>query len=226
MLAREAGKPDLLELTELRVVHSMHERKQTMSDLSDGFAALPGGMGTFEELCEILTWAQLGIHSKPIGLVNANGYYEPLLTLFDHAVNEGFISPTNRALLKSADTPSELLDTLGFLVEPSTLTDRVRLGGIHRLVTPEERRWDDHRKSYCSAESEERLERHELGDNTPGGRSDRDDSEHDDAMCGHDPAQQARRSDQLTERDPNDVQDHDSDAGQHHCKRDDDDVAG
>ena len=114
MVAREAGKPDLLELTELRVVHSMHERKQTMSDLSDGFAALPGGMGTFEELCEILTWAQLGIHSKPIGLVNANGYYEPLLTLFDHAVNEGFISPTNRALLKSADTPSELLDTLGF----------------------------------------------------------------------------------------------------------------
>jgi uncharacterized protein (TIGR00730 family) len=114
MVAREAGKPDLLDLTELRVVHSMHERKQTMSDLSDGFAALPGGMGTFEELCEILTWAQLGIHSKPIGLVNAKGYYEPLLALFDHAVNEGFISPANRTLLKSADTPSELLDTLGF----------------------------------------------------------------------------------------------------------------
>jgi hypothetical protein len=114
MLERERDKPDLLDLTELRVVHSMHERKQLMSDLSDGFVALPGGMGTFEELCEILTWAQLGIHSKPIGLVNSAGYYEPLLALFDHAVNEGFISPTNRMLLKSADSPDALLDDLGF----------------------------------------------------------------------------------------------------------------
>jgi uncharacterized protein (TIGR00730 family) len=114
MLARESGKPELLDLTELRVVDSMHQRKQAMSDLSDGFVALPGGMGTFEELCEILTWAQLGIHSKPVGLVNANGYYEPLLSLFDHAVTEGFIAPTHRMLLKSADTPDELLDDLGF----------------------------------------------------------------------------------------------------------------
>ena len=114
MLERETDKPDLLDLTELRVVHSMHERKQLMSDLSDGFVALPGGMGTFEELCEVLTWAQLGIHSKPIGLVNAAGYYEPLLALFDHAVNEGFLAPTNRMLLRSADTPDELLDDLGF----------------------------------------------------------------------------------------------------------------
>jgi uncharacterized protein (TIGR00730 family) len=114
MLARETGKPDLLDLTELRVVDSMHQRKQLMSDLSAGFVALPGGMGTFEELCEILTWAQLGIHSKPVGLVNSAGYYEPLLTLFDHAVTEGFIAPTNRMLLKSADTPDELLDDLGF----------------------------------------------------------------------------------------------------------------
>jgi uncharacterized protein (TIGR00730 family) len=114
MLEREADKPDLLDLTELRVVHSMHERKQLMSDLSNGFVALPGGMGTFEELCEVLTWAQLGIHSKPIGLVNASGYYEPLLALFDHAVNEGFLAPTNRMLLKAADTPDELLDYLGF----------------------------------------------------------------------------------------------------------------
>ena len=114
MLEREADKPDLLDLTELRVVHSMHERKQLMSDLSDGFVALPGGMGTFEELCEVLTWAQLGIHSKPIGVVNAGGYYEPLLTLFDHAVSEGFLAPTNRMLLKSADSPDELLDDLGF----------------------------------------------------------------------------------------------------------------
>jgi len=114
MLAREVGKPELLDLTELRVVDSMHQRKQLMSDLSAGFVALPGGMGTFEELCEILTWAQLGIHSKPVGLVNSAGYYEPLLTLFDHAVTEGFIAPTHRMLLKSADTPDELLDDLGF----------------------------------------------------------------------------------------------------------------
>ena len=114
MLAREIGKPELLDLTELRVVDSMHQRKQAMSDLSVGFVALPGGMGTFEELCEILTWAQLGIHSKPVGLVNSDGYYEPLLTLFDHAVTEGFIAPTHRMLLKSADTPDELLDGLGF----------------------------------------------------------------------------------------------------------------
>lgn len=114
MLAREIGKPELLDLTELRVVDSMHQRKQAMSDLSVGFVALPGGMGTFEELCEILTWAQLGIHSKPVGLVNSDSYYEPLLTLFDHAVTEGFIAPTHRMLLKSADTPDELLDDLGF----------------------------------------------------------------------------------------------------------------
>jgi len=114
MLAREVGKPELLDLTQLRVVDSMHQRKQLMSDLSAGFVALPGGMGTFEELCEILTWAQLGIHSKPVGLVNSDGYYEPLLALFDHAVTEGFIAPTHRMLLKSADTPDELLDDLGF----------------------------------------------------------------------------------------------------------------
>ncbi|MGH2699706.1 MAG: TIGR00730 family Rossman fold protein [Actinomycetota bacterium] len=111
LLAREIGK---LDITDLRVVETMHQRKQLMSDLSDGFVALPGGMGTFEELCEILTWAQLGIHAKPVGLVNSASYYEPLLTLFDHAVTEGFIAPTDRMLLKSANTPDELLDALGF----------------------------------------------------------------------------------------------------------------
>lgn len=111
LLAREIGK---LDVTDLHVVQTMHQRKQLMADLSDGFVALPGGMGTFEELCEILTWAQLGIHSKPVGLVNSASYYEPLLTLFDQAVTEGFIAPTHRMLLKSADTPDELLDDLGF----------------------------------------------------------------------------------------------------------------
>jgi uncharacterized protein (TIGR00730 family) len=111
LLAREIAKHDI---TELRVVETMHQRKQLMSDLSDGFVALPGGMGTFEELCEILTWAQLGIHSKPVGIVNSAGYYGPLLALFDHAVTEGFIAPTHRMLLQSADTPEELLDAFGF----------------------------------------------------------------------------------------------------------------
>lgn len=107
MLSREIAKRDI---TDLRVVESMHERKQMMSGLSDAFVALPGGMGTFEELCEILTWAQLGIHHKPVGVINAAGYYDPLLALFDHAVTEGFIAPSHRMLLKSAPAPDELLD--------------------------------------------------------------------------------------------------------------------
>jgi uncharacterized protein (TIGR00730 family) len=108
LLAREIGK---LDITDLRVVDSMHQRKQMMSELSDAFVALPGGMGTFEELCEVLTWAQLGIHDKPVGLINAAGYYDPLLALFDHAVTEGFIAPSHRMLLKSAPATDELLDT-------------------------------------------------------------------------------------------------------------------
>jgi uncharacterized protein (TIGR00730 family) len=107
MLAREKGK---LDITDLRVVETLHQRKQMMSDLSAAFVALPGGMGTFEELCEVLTWAQLGIHDKPVGLVNAAGYYDPLLALFDHAVTEGFIAPSHRMLLKSGATADELLD--------------------------------------------------------------------------------------------------------------------
>lgn len=108
MLSREIAKRDI---TDLRVVESMHQRKQMMSELSDAFVALPGGMGTFEELCEVLTWAQLGIHDKPVGVINAAGYYEPLLALFDHAVTEGFIAPSHRMLLKSGATPDELLDS-------------------------------------------------------------------------------------------------------------------
>ncbi|MGH2700884.1 MAG: TIGR00730 family Rossman fold protein [Actinomycetota bacterium] len=108
MLSREIAKRDI---TDLRVVESMHERKQMMSELSDAFVALPGGMGTFEELCEILTWAQLGIHHKPVGVINASDYYDPLLALFDHAVTEGFIAPSHRMLLKSGATADELLDS-------------------------------------------------------------------------------------------------------------------
>src|SRR6185295_5632911 len=85
-------------LTELRIVGSMHERKALMAELADGFIALPGGMGTFEELCEVLTWAQLGIHKKPCGCLNTLGYYDPLLALLDHATAEQFLKPEHRSL--------------------------------------------------------------------------------------------------------------------------------
>lgn len=96
-------------LTELRIVHSMHERKQMMADESDGFLALPGGFGTFEEFCEILTWAQLGIHAKPSGLLNVAGYYDPLIALFDRAVAEGFLRKRHRALVVADTDPERLL---------------------------------------------------------------------------------------------------------------------
>jgi uncharacterized protein (TIGR00730 family) len=96
LMAKEVGH---LGLTELRIVKSMHERKAIMSDLSDGFIALPGGFGTFEEFCEVVTWSQLGIQSKPCGLLNVEGYYDPLLQLFDHAVSEGFLRKENRQLV-------------------------------------------------------------------------------------------------------------------------------
>ena len=99
-------------LTELRVVQSMHERKAMMADLSDAFIALPGGYGTFEEFCEVVTWSQLGIHQKPCGLLNVEGYYDPLLTLFDLATGEGFVRPQHRALVLEESSPERLLDRL------------------------------------------------------------------------------------------------------------------
>jgi uncharacterized protein (TIGR00730 family) len=106
LMAREVGHRGL---TDLRVVSSMHERKALMSDLSDAFIALPGGFGTFEEFCEVVTWSQLGIQEKPCGLLNVSGYYDPLLRLFDNAVLEGFLHPENRALVLDADDPERLL---------------------------------------------------------------------------------------------------------------------
>jgi len=99
-------------LSELHLVESMHERKALMADLSDAFIALPGGFGTMDEFCEILTWAQLRIHNKPVGLLNAFGYYDDLIALFDHMVREGFVTPRNRMLIASAESPGELLDLL------------------------------------------------------------------------------------------------------------------
>lgn len=94
--AREVGHRGL---TDLRVVGSMHERKATMAELADAFVALPGGMGTLEETAEILTWAQLGIHRKPVGLLDVEGYFSPLVGFLDHAAAEGFLRPPHRALL-------------------------------------------------------------------------------------------------------------------------------
>ena len=99
-------------LQDLRVVRSMHERKQLMSDLADAFVALPGGFGTFEELLEIVTWAQLGIHSKPIGVLNVAGYYDSLLALIERGVTDGFISRANTALLTAEQDAQVLLERL------------------------------------------------------------------------------------------------------------------
>jgi uncharacterized protein (TIGR00730 family) len=96
-------------LTDLRVVTSMHERKAMMAELSDGFVALPGGLGTLEELLEILTWAQLGLHGKPVGVVNVRGYFDPLVAALDHAVAEEFVKPVHRGLLLVGRDADDLL---------------------------------------------------------------------------------------------------------------------
>jgi len=107
LVARERAHE---RLTELHEVGSMHERKAMMAELSDGFAALPGGMGTLEELAEALTWAQLGLHGKPCGVVNAGGFFAPLIAFLDRATSEGFIRPEHRAMLLVTESPEELLD--------------------------------------------------------------------------------------------------------------------
>jgi hypothetical protein len=106
-------------LTELRIVTSMHERKALMADLADAFIALPGGLGTFEELLEIFTWHQLGLHAKPIGVLNVAGYYDPLLALLDHAVSERFLRSEQRQLLIVDTDPLSLIDRLCAFVPPA-----------------------------------------------------------------------------------------------------------
>lgn len=97
-------------LTELRVVKTMHERKALMAELSDGFIALPGAFGTLDEFCEILTWAQLGLHANPCGVLNIENYFDPLLEQLDRAVAEGFLKAQHRALVLKADRADDLLD--------------------------------------------------------------------------------------------------------------------
>jgi uncharacterized protein (TIGR00730 family) len=96
-------------LSDLRIVHSMHERKALMAELSDGFIAMPGGIGTMEEFFEVLSWAQLGIHRKPCGLLNTAGYYDRLIDFLDHAVDHDFLKPKHRSLLILANEPPEIL---------------------------------------------------------------------------------------------------------------------
>lgn len=104
-------------LTELHLVDSMHERKALMNRLSDGFVTLPGGFGTLDETFEVLTWSQLGIHTKPIGLLNV-GVFDPLMAFLDHAVSEGLLRARDRAMLVVADAVAELLDRLAGFEAP------------------------------------------------------------------------------------------------------------
>src|SRR5262245_54038975 len=125
MVAREIahrGLPDL------HIVASMHERKALMASLSDAFIALPGGFGTFEEFCEVVTWTQLGLHRKPCGLLNVAGYYDPLVGLFDRAVADGFISPENRQIVVADSDPEVLIERLA--TRP--------VGVLRAVIQPEE----------------------------------------------------------------------------------------
>jgi uncharacterized protein (TIGR00730 family) len=105
-------------LADLRVVDSMHTRKAMMADLSDAFIAMPGGVGTFEEFFEAITWTQLGLHRKACGLLNVDGFYTPLVAFIDQAVTEGFIRPVHRTAIVVDDDPARLLDTLSTIDLP------------------------------------------------------------------------------------------------------------
>lgn len=109
-------------LSELHVVESMHIRKARMADLADGFIALPGGFGTLEELSEILTWAQIGLHRKPVGVLNVDGYYDPLLAFIEHAYAEGFLYTEHRHLLLADPSPQQLLKTMQSFRTPENLS--------------------------------------------------------------------------------------------------------
>ena len=126
LMRREVGHTGV---TDLRVVGSMHERKAMMADLSDGFVAMPGGYGTFEEFCEVITWSQLGIHPKPCGLLNVLGFYDPLLAMFDHGVAEGFIRPHHRAMVLQDTDPAGLVESMHHFVPPTA----------EKWITPGER---------------------------------------------------------------------------------------
>ena len=107
-------------LTRLEVVDTMHTRKARMAELSDGFIAMPGGIGTFEELFEIWTWGQLGIHAKPLALLNVAGFYDPLAVFLDRTTEEGFLKPNHRAMVMTDTEPATLLDRMQAYVPAAT----------------------------------------------------------------------------------------------------------
>lgn len=109
LVDRELAHP---RLTQLHIVGSMHERKAMMESLSDGFVAMPGGFGTLEEFCEIVTWAQLGLHGKPCGLLDVAGYYNTLIRFLDENVEQGFVNPTHRQMILVESDPARMLDAM------------------------------------------------------------------------------------------------------------------
>jgi len=124
LMARELGHPGL---NELHVVETMHERKQMMAERADAFLALPGGIGTFEELFEVWTWRQLGYHDKPLGLLNVAGYYDTLIAFMAQTQQHGFVAPAQRELLQVDSGAEALLDRLGRLARLATEPDDYRL---------------------------------------------------------------------------------------------------
>jgi len=123
LMERELGHPGLAEL---HVVETMHERKTMMAERADAFLAMPGGIGTFEELFEVWTWRQLGYHDKPVGLLEVAGYYAPLLAFMDRTVEAGFVAPAQRGLLLSGDDPGLLLDRIAAEMKTATAPDDYR----------------------------------------------------------------------------------------------------
>jgi uncharacterized protein (TIGR00730 family) len=120
LMRREVGHAGL---TELHVVSTMHQRKQMMAEQADVFLALPGGIGTFEELFEVWTWRQLGYHDKPVGLLNTAGYYDPLITFIQQSVEQGFLSADQQAVLQVGTDPAHLLDRLAAQAGGATAPD-------------------------------------------------------------------------------------------------------
>jgi uncharacterized protein (TIGR00730 family) len=123
LMSRELGHPGLAEL---HVVQTMHERKLLMAERSDAFLALPGGIGTFEELFEVWSWRQLGYHDKPLGLLNVEGYFDALAAMIEHAERQGFVTAAQRALLQVDSDPQRIVDTLGRLMPLASAEDDYR----------------------------------------------------------------------------------------------------
>jgi uncharacterized protein (TIGR00730 family) len=123
LMSRELGHTGLHEL---QVVDTMHERKRLMAERSDAFVALPGGIGTLEELFEVWTWRQLAYHDKPIGLLNVAGFYDPMLVFMDSLADQGFVTPAQRALLQVSADPVALLERLAALAVHATQPDDYR----------------------------------------------------------------------------------------------------